>query len=204
MIQYDPKFLDSVAFFSKEEKEELAHLKDEYPLSSLVNDPRTLEERSADYAYVSARIEGNSYTRKSAANLLAYGFTEGGKPFRDAVMLLNLRTAFAWVRLKAPEAEIFSKEFLFDLHRTVMANLLPESMLGAMRFSQVRIGGTGYVPPENPARLSSELDRLLSTSLSIDDPFERSVYVHLNLAYLQYFSDGNKRTARLMQTAFLV
>jgi Fic family protein len=29
------------------------------------------------------------------------------------------------------------------------------------------------------------------------------VYLHCNLAYLQYFRDGNKRTARLMQTAAL-
>lgn len=204
MILYDPKFLDTVTFFSEEEKEELARLQGEYPLSSLADDPRVLEERTADYAYVSAKIEGNSYTRKGVANLLGYGFTEGGKPFLDAVMILNLRTAFAWVRLKAPEPEILSKDFLFGLHRIVTANLLPESMQGAIRSSPVRVGGTEYVPLEDPARLSVELDRLLSKIPWIEDPFERSVYAHLNLAYLQCFSDGNKRTARLMQTAFLV
>lgn len=35
-------------------------------------------------------------------------------------------------------------------------------------------------------------------------PFEHSIYAQLNLAYLQYFADGNKQTARLMQTAILV
>jgi hypothetical protein len=34
--------------------------------------------------------------------------------------------------------------------------------------------------------------------------FEKAIYLHCNLAYLQYFEDGNKRTARMMQTAAMV
>ncbi len=51
--------------------------------------------------------------------------------------------------------------------------------------------------------LDAELEVLLKVANTIDDVFERAVYTHLNLAYLQYFLDGNNRTARLMQTAIL-
>jgi len=45
---------------------------------------------------------------------------------------------------------------------------------------------------------------ILSQANNYENPFERAIYLHCNLAYLQYFRDGNKRTARLMQTAALV
>lgn len=38
----------------------------------------------------------------------------------------------------------------------------------------------------------------------ISDPFDQSLYVGCNLAYLQYFEDGNKRTSRVFQNAVLM
>lgn len=45
---------------------------------------------------------------------------------------------------------------------------------------------------------------MLDSAHQIEDPFDQAVYVHLNLAYLQFFGDGNKRTARLIQTAVMI
>jgi len=33
---------------------------------------------------------------------------------------------------------------------------------------------------------------------TIENPFNKALYIHNNLAYLQYFTDCNKRTARIM------
>ncbi|MFW5989885.1 MAG: Fic family protein, partial [Campylobacterales bacterium] len=33
---------------------------------------------------------------------------------------------------------------------------------------------------------------------TIENAFDRAIYLHCNLAYLQYFKDCNKRTARMM------
>ena len=65
------------------------------------------------------------------------------------------------------------------------------------------ITGSHDIPLSSEALLDAELEVLLKVANTIDDVFERAVYTHLNLAYLQYFLDGNKRTARLMQTAVL-
>lgn len=65
------------------------------------------------------------------------------------------------------------------------------------------ITGCEYKPLESPIQLEAEFDYLISVMKDIQDPFEQAAYIHCNLAYLQYFADGNKRTSRLMQTAVL-
>lgn len=53
------------------------------------------------------------------------------------------------------------------------------------------------------SRLRTEIKFVLAQANEYSDPFEQAIYLHCNLAYLQYFRDGNKRTARLIQTAAL-
>ncbi|HEZ3071068.1 TPA: Fic family protein, partial [Neisseria meningitidis] len=45
---------------------------------------------------------------------------------------------------------------------------------------------------------------LLQEAPKIENPFDRAVYLHNNLAYLQYFKDCNKRTARNCMTLSLM
>jgi len=41
------------------------------------------------------------------------------------------------------------------------------------------------------------------TKKEIENPYDKALYLHNNLAYLQYFIDVNKRTARLMMNVSL-
>jgi len=43
-------------------------------------------------------------------------------------------------------------------------------------------------------KLDDELNYLFKVSESISNPFNQALYIHNNLAYLQYFTDCNKRT----------
>ncbi|MBR5675126.1 MAG: Fic family protein, partial [Neisseriaceae bacterium] len=45
---------------------------------------------------------------------------------------------------------------------------------------------------------------MLQTAAQYENAFEQAIFLHCNTAYLQYFRDGNKRTARLLQTAAMV
>ena len=45
------------------------------------------------------------------------------------------------------------------------------------------------------------MDYLFVVAESYENNFEKAIYLHCNLAYLQFFSDVNKRTARMIQTA---
>lgn len=194
-----------VPIFSAHEKQKLADWAQQYPLSQFLSHPRTFEESSIEYAFVSSKIEGGRYSLKDTASLLKYGLTAGAKPFNDAVMIKNIHQAFiAICQTKKRSYPALSKTFVCGLHETVSHDLLPSQQCGKVREEPVHIAGSQYLPLSGATLLNAELDVLLNQAKQIDDPFECSIYTHLNLAYLQYFADGNKRTARLMQTAVLV
>ncbi len=204
MTKYDPTRLDPTPFFTDAERGKLLKLSKEYPLQELLENPRVFEDRSVDYAYVSSKIEGNTYSKVGVSSLLKYGWTEGGKPLSDALMVCDLNRAFLHVMSNSQEIDVLTEDFVKDLHAMTTEHQLQKRFQGAVRQDKVRIGGSHYEPLESPVQLNSELKFLMETARSITDPFEQAVYVHCNLAYLQYFSDGNKRTSRLMQTAVMV
>lgn len=70
--------------------------------------------------------------------------------------------------------------------------------------SAVQIGASKYTPPADAGRLRVEMGVVLAEAQKYSDAFEAAIHLHCNVAYLQCFRDGNKRTARLMQTAALV
>ena len=174
-----------------------------YPLEIFKADIRNYDDYSIDFVYTSAKIEGNTYDRLDTDNLLRLGITAGGKRYSDAVMLLNLREAFDLV-MSADSGTVFDLDYLGDLHKVVTKDLLPIHEQGIVRTSPVRVTATTYKPLEDAGRLRTEVKFILSQAEHYADVFEQAVYLHCNLAYLQYFRDGNKRTARLMQTAALV
>ena len=204
-MDYTPEFLDSRKIFSSSEEDFLRSLVAQYPYETFLDNHRSFEERSIDYAYVSSKIEGNQYSRKGASMLLQYGFTEAGKTYQDATMLVNLRDAFVNVTLSPNESieKVLSKHFVCSIHSQVASKLLETNDRGQVRNCAVTISGTDYVPLKSSFALEQELSRLLATAREIENPFEQAVYTHCNLAYLQYFQDGNKRVSRLMQTAVM-
>lgn len=202
-MQYDPAFVCLRPILADPERGRLHQLARQYPLQRFRQDVRNYEEMAVDFVYTSARIEGNTYDRIDTDNLLRLGVTAGGKRYSDAVMLLNLREGFARV-MGAESSTVLDLDYLADLHTLLMRDLLPAHEQGLVRTSGVQIGGTSYSPPDEPGRLRTEVRAILETACLYEDPFERAIYLHCNLAYLQYFRDGNKRTARLMQTAALV
>lgn len=138
--------------------------------------------------------------------LLKHSFTEGGKKLNDAWMLINLRDAFIDIvsPLHSNVANTLTTQGLARLHSQAMNHLLNDNELGVVRAVASSIVGSAYKSISNPGDLKDLLAALLKNANSIENPFEQAVYVHCNLAYLQFFHDGNKRTARLMQTAILV
>jgi len=201
-MQYQPEHVMFRPILQPEEKHCLHSLARQYSLHDFKKDVRNYEEMTTDFVYTSARMEGNTYDRIDTDNLLRAGITAGGKRYSDAVMLLNLRSGFEQV-MAVDDQTVFDIAYLCDLHKVVMKDLLPVNEQGCMRITGVRIGASNYHPLNNPERLQTELKFMISEAEKYSDPFEQAIYFHCNLAYLQYFRDGNKRTARLMQTAVL-
>lgn len=203
-MYYQPEYLEYKPIFTSTEKAKLYELSERYSLRNLIENPRQFQESSIEYSFVSSKIEGNAYTLRDTVDLIKFGYTTGSKPFNDALMIKNINQAFDEIcNRKHTLYPVLSKPFLCGLHETVSHDLLPKERCGVVRKENVSITGSEYIPLSGEALLDAELEELLKVANSINDVFERAVYTHMNLAYLQYFLDGNKRTARLMQTAVL-
>ena len=203
-MSYQSTYLEYRRIFSTTEIKRLHELSTQYPYENFLSNVRNFEDRAIDYAYVSAKIEWNDYTSRGAVFLLKYGFTEERKTFKDALMLVSLKKAFeAVTRCPATLKTILNKNYLCTRHTEIVEGLLPADQLGTVRQLPMEILGSSYRPLADAKALDRELEKLFAVALTIDDPFDLCVYLHCNLIYLQYFSDGNKRLARLIQTAVL-
>lgn len=204
-LRYQQDFLNIRPIFTAGEQEYLTELSDRLPLSVLTDSVRNIEEIGIDFVYSSAKLEGNTYNQYDTQALLKLGQTAGGKLYSDAVMLINLRESYRHLLSGLDSPEPFDwLDFLKTTHSLISENLLEKGSGGVVRRDSVTISGTDYTPLSNPQSLDTELKWLLQEAPKIENPFDRAVYLHNNLAYLQYFKDCNKRTARNCMTLSLM
>ena len=197
MIGYNPTFLECREIFSKKELELLDNLQKEMSLQYFMESKSLNEKFGFDFIYSSAQIEGNTYTKAETLSLLEMGITAGGKKHTDAIMVLNLRNVFNMIINNAIEIDINN---MHNIHSIIAKDLVQNRNLGRMRQSHIDgISGCNYVPLPYGDRLYTEMKVLLQNAKKIDNPFDKALYLHNNIAYLQYFEDCNKRTARTMQ-----
>ena len=197
-MKYNPNFLNTTNILSSTEKRDLKDCVINF--TEVKEDKRLLESQEFEFVYISARTEGNTYTRGEAISLLEKGLTAGGKPFYDAKMLENIKNAFEEYVISSKK---ITKNLIKDIHFTINDGILEKNRLGVFREEPVSIKGTSYLPPVGRDYINGEIDYLLKQYESIEDPFEKSIYIHCNIAYLQPFKDGNKRTARVLQAITL-
>lgn len=194
-MSYNPDFLEYKPIFDATELEFLDGINIRFSLDNFLKNKNLVEKFGFDFVYTSAKIEGNTYSKADALTLLDYGKTSGGKSYTDAKMLINLNKAFKYIL--TDDCNI-SKHKIRTIHQILAADLVDDEDLGAVRKKGVLIKGSDYVPLGDYITLESELDRALRIFASIQNPFDKALYLHNNLAYLQYFADVNKRTARTM------
>lgn len=194
-MHYNPQFLDNLYILNSQQKQRLESLV--LSFSDFIGLQGCMEKLRFDFIYSSAQIEGNTYSKLDTLALLEEGLTAGGKKYSDAKMILNLRNAFD-VILK--EDLSISLETCQNLHALLSQELVSPNNCGVMRNHNITgITGTSYLPLACGDRLHTEMKHLFKQYASLGHPFERAIYLHNNLCYLQYFEDCNKRTARCMQ-----
>jgi len=195
MLTYNPDYLDKIDIFTAKEIELLEELNQKVSLEKFLNNKSYIDKFGLDFIHTSALIEGNTYDKLDTQALIEYGRTAGGKTYSDAKMILNLRDAYELFITKDLEP---SKQTLKDLHYILSAEMVAENKRAVPRDSEVLITGCNYIPLATKEKLEDELNYLFKVSDKIENPFNKALYIHNNLAYLQYFTDCNKRTARLM------
>ncbi len=155
---------------------------------------KVLEQLLIDLSWSSSRLEGNRYSLLDTKRLFESGTADGDL---DAIMLLNHKSAIEFLVDAVPE-EGLSTGLIQNLHAVVMRDLLPDvHALGTIRRKVVNISDTVYLPAQVPSILEEMFARIVEKAKSIRNPVEAGFFLWINLAYLQPFEDGNKRTSRL-------
>jgi fido (protein-threonine AMPylation protein) len=175
-----------------EELYRTGRLRDQQPAGTYAR--KVLEQLLIDLSWSSSRLEGNRYTLLATEDLFRRG-TAGSDT--DAVMLLNHKAAIEFL-VDAVPLQGLSTALIRNLHAVLMQDLLADTdALGVIRRKLVNISGTVYVPIQVPAVLEEMLEIILAKARLIKNPVEAAFFLWVNLAYLQPFEDGNKRTSRL-------
>jgi fido (protein-threonine AMPylation protein) len=154
-----------------------------------------IEPLLIDLSFSSSRLEGNRYTRLDTEVLFRSG--HANPQDKDAIMLLNHKRAIEFLIDEVPLYGL-TVMVIRNIHTLLMQGLLhDEDSLGAIRQKVVNISNTAYVPAHMPSLLEEMLGIIVAKARDIKNPVEAAFFLWVNLAYLQPFEDGNKRTSRL-------
>lgn len=202
-VLYDEKWMDrykpNVDFYIPlEKRNQLARagkrLKFEGPAGTYAH--QIYNRLLIDLSYNSSRLEGNTYSLLETEKLLLQGQEASEKLTEEKIMILNHKEAIRYLIDNAPKMQICS-ETIQTLHFLLADNLIDHAQCGHVRNHGVRISGSVYVPLEDTKRLQMRLEKIVQKASQIENPYEQSLFLLIHIAYLQAFTDVNKRTSRL-------
>lgn len=174
-----------------EEQQEKARFVLNHPLAKL-SDLRSneIKDLAVVWCYYSGKIEGNTYTYVETEALLKDGITSE-KKYEDAKMLKNLYNTFIseleYIN-KGKNQEVIDERTLFRVHQSISTGLVSDEESGYLSLHDIR----------------AKLNEILYQQEQYTNPLEQAVYLHCNIAKLQPFIDGNKRTSRMVESIALM
>lgn len=155
-----------------------------------------LEQLLIDLSWSSSRLEGNNKSLLDTKALFELG-EQSGPLDVDTLMLLNHKSAIEFM-VDAVPTEGVTVPVIVDLQAKLMRDLLRDARdIGSIRRRVVNIDGSVYTPSSVPSLLEEMLNTIVDKARHIRNPVEAAFFLWVNLAYLQPFADGNKRTSRL-------
>ena len=197
--------LNDVSIFSKEELEKLEKLqkqfRDNIEKLSVAEFKTEFERLAIDLSWKSSQIEGNTYSLLETERLLKEKETASGKSKDEAVMLLNHKEALDFILENSDYINPISVSRIEDIHSLLVDGLGIDRNI---RNRRVGISGTNYKPLDNEFQIKEALQDLCFLINSRDNIFEKAFFALVLLSYIQPFSDGNKRTARIISNAILI
>lgn len=162
-----------------------------------------LQDIAIHWSYYSGKIEGSTYTFIQTETLLKDDIAKGR--FSDALMHKNMYNLLIQEMdyIRNEKAEEIDEKLIFRCHKALTKNLISDEERGQVRHRPVSIGGTSYIPPKDKNSLQMELSSILFEQKNYSG-IEKAIFLHCNLARLQPFIDGNKRTARMIEAIVLM
>ena len=197
--------LAETRFFSDKELAHLDALQEEFRqhISELTDNEyrKEMERLGIDLSWKSSQIEGNTYTLLETERLLRESKTAEGKTKEEAVMLLNHKDALSFVLDNPDYLKELTVSHIEDIHQLLTKDL---SIDKGLRRHRVGITGTNYHPLDNEFQIREAMREACELINSKSNIFEKALLTLVLLSYIQPFSDGNKRTARITSNAILI
>ena len=197
--------LAETRLFSDKEQSHLDALQEEFRqhVSELTDNEyrKEMERLGIDLSWKSSQIEGNTYTLLETERLLRESKTAEGKTREEAVMLLNHKDALSFVLDNPDYLKELTVSHIEDIHQLLTKDL---SIDKGLRRHRVGITGTNYHPLDNEFQIREAMREACELINSKSNIFEKALLTLVLLSYIQPFSDGNKRTARITSNAILI
>ena len=197
--------LPKVRLFTDEETVRLQQLHTEFRqhVSDMsANEYRKEMERlGIDLSWKSSQIEGNTYSLLETERLLRESKTADGKTKEEAVMLLNHKDALRFVLDNPDYLQTLSVRHIENIHQLLTKEL---SIDKGIRHRRIGITGTNYHPLDNEFQIREAMHDMCDLINGKENIFEKALLALVLLSYIQAFSDGNKRTARITSNAILI
>lgn len=162
------------------------------------------EAEETEYIHESNAIEGNTLTLAETEVVIRRGLTVAGKPLKDHLEAKNHLDAFHLLQRLVSEQMLFDEAVLLQLHAVILRGIEDE-WAGRYRNVGVRISGSRHVPP-NPVKVPTLMEELFAwyPTQTLLHPVELAADLHLKLAQIHPFIDGNGRVCRLVMNLHLM
>ncbi len=197
--------LPAVELFTEDERKHLNELQQMFRKhvdEMTVNEyKKEMERLGIDLSWKSSQIEGNTYSLLETERLLRESKTAEGKTKEEAIMLLNHKDALRFILDNPDYLQLLSLSHIEDIHALLTKDL---SVDKGIRHRRVGITGTNYHPLDNEFQIREAIHNTCELINGMDNVFEKALLTLVLLSYIQAFSDGNKRTARITSNAILI
>ncbi len=197
--------LNNICIYTNSELDHLKKLQEKFKSNSskltASEYKNELERLAIDLSWKSSQIEGNTYSLLETERLLKDKETAAGKTKDEATMLLNHKDALDFIIGHPDYISPLTVSSIEDIHSILVKDL---DINRNVRKSRVGISGTNYKPLDNEFQIKEALDEMCKLINSKENVFEKALLALLLISYIQPFSDGNKRTARIISNAILM
>lgn len=197
--------LSKVSVFTDDELNHLNNLQKIYAenISKLTDSEykKELERWAIDSSWKSSQIEGNTYSLLETERLLKEKETASGKTKDEAVMLLNHKDALDFIIQNTTYITPLTIPSIEDVHSILTKDLNVDRNI---RKRRIGISGTNYKPIDNEFQIRKALQDMCILVNNQENIFTKALFTLVLLSYIQAFSDGNKRTARIISNAILM
>lgn len=162
---------------------------------------KELERFVIELSWKSSKIEGNTYTLLETERLIRESKQAPGKSKEEAIMILNHKATFDHMLIHKGDFRLLTISAINQLHNSLVKDM---GIQTGIRTRAVGITGTVYQPLDNQHQLREAMERVIHAINSNTSPLEKSLIALSLISYIQPYTDGNKRTARMLTNAILL